>query len=242
MACILIVDDVEQVRDTLRHLLESDGHIVVEAADGEAALTRYLAHLPEIAIVDIVMPVKEGIETIMSLRHLDADLLIIAMSGAEPAHYLKAAKALGADVVLKKPFSRDRLLEAMQFEAAPARNRPEQPRILVVDDDPFTGASLRVDLLGAGFIPIGPLADVQHAIEMLGRVNFQVAIVNTRRHGEILYPLLDELTYRGIPFIILNGEDPRNLPRRFRTAARLSTPYHLAELVRVVQSTCGDAD
>jgi CheY-like chemotaxis protein len=63
MACILIMEDEDQMRAVLRQMLESSGHEVIEAADGIEGIRLYREKPPDVVIVDIIMPKKEGIET-----------------------------------------------------------------------------------------------------------------------------------------------------------------------------------
>ena len=107
MACILVVDDEEVVRVTLRQMLEKAGHQVFEAENGVEALRVFEKREADLVITDIIMPEKEGIETIMELRQRKPDLKIIAMSGGGRTgnrEYLHLAKSFGADNVLPKPF------------------------------------------------------------------------------------------------------------------------------------------
>lgn len=115
MRSVLVVDDDAQIRATLRQLLEREGYDVWESGDGEAAYGTYLAHRPDVVVLDIVMPLKEGLETLMDLRKFDRNVRVIAISGAsdEQVNYLAWASALGASAVLRKPFSKKQLLDAI---------------------------------------------------------------------------------------------------------------------------------
>jgi CheY-like chemotaxis protein len=108
MALILVIDDIAQMRALVRRMLERAKHTVIEAEDGERGLTVFAEQDPAIVITDLLMPKKEGIETIQEIRRLRPDAKIIAMSGSEDvrgnSQYLDAAKRLGADAVLAKPF------------------------------------------------------------------------------------------------------------------------------------------
>ena len=113
MGRILVVDDNELVRATTRTILESAGHHVEDAADGDAALRRFAGAKPDLILTDIVMPNKEGIGLIIELRRLGYHGRIIAMSGGGkigPSDLLVMARKLGADDVLAKPFHRADLL------------------------------------------------------------------------------------------------------------------------------------
>lgn len=111
---VLLIDDDELVRATISNCLLSAGYEVAQAADGKLGLAAFKAGRCDLVIVDILMPEKEGIETIREMRQLDGALPIIAISGGGKAmnvDFLTAAKAFGATATLAKPFSRDVLLE-----------------------------------------------------------------------------------------------------------------------------------
>jgi len=117
MAKILILEDDRSLRKAFRGILESAGHEVLEAEDGEAGLRLFRETPADLVITDLIMPKKEGIETILELRDKYSDSLkIIAMSGGglgDPEKYLRTAKTLGADLALVKPISRKVLLDAV---------------------------------------------------------------------------------------------------------------------------------
>lgn len=116
MARILIIDDDASVRLTLRSTLEAVGHVVTEAADGSEGIEQFIAESSELVITDILMPNKEGLETIMNLRKIKRNLRIVAISGGgriKAVDFLEAAKDLGADAVLKKPFHMADLLNVV---------------------------------------------------------------------------------------------------------------------------------
>lgn len=114
MSRVLIVDDQDMVRRTLRLALEAAGLEVREAGDGDEALRLYRAAPADVVITDIVMPNKEGIETIFELRRASTRVKIIAMSGRDTADFLEMARKLGADHVLRKPFEMRALVALVQ--------------------------------------------------------------------------------------------------------------------------------
>ena len=112
MARILVIDDEGLVRLTVRQALEKGGHKVEEAVDGEEGMKKFLETEPDVVITDILMPNKEGIETILDLRRIRPDVVIIAMSGGgrmKQTSFLDVAKSLGANAVLHKPFELEQL-------------------------------------------------------------------------------------------------------------------------------------
>ncbi|MBU0691040.1 response regulator [bacterium] len=116
MARILVIDDDEDVRNMLRRILEHDGHEVSDAANGDLGLRQYRANPADLVITDIIMPEKEGIETIRELRREFPDVRIIAISGGGrvgPSDYLNAARMMGAKRTFTKPFSRQEILDCV---------------------------------------------------------------------------------------------------------------------------------
>ncbi len=114
---ILVIDDDAQLRGFLREVLDSAGYRVLEADNGNQGSQMYAEYRPDLVLTDIVMPEKEGMELIMELRQLNADLPIIAMSGGNAGFsgsYLTAAGKLGANATLAKPFTASHLLTAIE--------------------------------------------------------------------------------------------------------------------------------
>jgi YesN/AraC family two-component response regulator len=85
---------------------------VVEASNGAVALPQYRSNPPDLIITDLLMPDKDGLETIMDIKKLNPKARIIAMSGGGHEHaeiYLRAARSFGALEILSKPFELDLL-------------------------------------------------------------------------------------------------------------------------------------
>jgi two-component system, chemotaxis family, chemotaxis protein CheY len=116
VACILIIDDEDQPRRMLQQVLTRAGYEVIEARDGNEGLQRYRATPTDIIITDILMPEKEGLETIIDLRREFPSVKIIAMSGGGRTgnlNFLDVAKRLGAQRTLEKPFDLQAMLGAV---------------------------------------------------------------------------------------------------------------------------------
>lgn len=112
---VLLADDDEALRRVVRKILERGGLEVVEASDGEEALRVLGEEAVDLLITDLIMPNREGLETIQACRQKHPGLPIVAISGGgriRPDDYLALAARLGADRVLAKPFSGDDLLAA----------------------------------------------------------------------------------------------------------------------------------
>lgn len=110
---ILLIDDEPLIRDGLKQILELKGYTVKTASDGKEAIQYLNNNCPDIVITDIIMPERDGIEVIISVKKKYPEVRIIAISGGgriNAQDHLEIAKQLGVDNTLTKPFSSDELL------------------------------------------------------------------------------------------------------------------------------------
>ncbi len=117
MKRILIIDDDYQVRKMLRKMLENEGYEVIDAIDGAHGITLQKESPADLVITDLIMPEKEGIETIREMRDDFPEVKIIAISGGgrvSPAPYLRLATDMGAHYAFPKPVNKEELLNAIQ--------------------------------------------------------------------------------------------------------------------------------
>ncbi len=117
MHTILIIDDDTQIRLMLKKMLEREGYQVVTAKDGKEGLRIFETAAIDLVITDLIMPEKEGIETIIALRQKNDQVKIIAISGdgkANPISYLDMAIKLGAQKAFTKPIARKELIACIQ--------------------------------------------------------------------------------------------------------------------------------
>ena len=116
MARIIVVDDDPRLREATRDVLESEGHEVIEAKDGNAAVLAHRAQPADLIVCDMFMPRQDGIETIIALRRESPNVRIIAVSGggySGAIDVLTMARHMGASEVLSKPFSGVQLMAAI---------------------------------------------------------------------------------------------------------------------------------
>lgn len=107
MAKILLIEDDALVSRTMEFVFKKAGHETIVASDGIQGLVKFKSENPDIVISDIVMPDKDGIETIREIRGISKDVPIIAVSGGGRTHnfdFLRVAEKMGATEVVKKPF------------------------------------------------------------------------------------------------------------------------------------------
>ena len=116
MSSILVVDDDAQVLDVMSEMLRLEGHSVAVAENGRRAVEQIQNEAFDLVITDLIMPEKEGLETIADIRKYCGDMPIIAISGGGrvgPTDYLETALFIGANVTLAKPFGRQELIKAV---------------------------------------------------------------------------------------------------------------------------------
>jgi len=116
MALIMIVDDDAHIQLALRQIVESAGHRVIEASDGQDAIDLFEEFRPDLVITDVFMPHTDGIEMIRMIRWMTPAARIIAISGGcvgSGWNYLESVVVLGANLALQKPFTCSQLLSAI---------------------------------------------------------------------------------------------------------------------------------
>jgi CheY-like chemotaxis protein len=113
-ARVLVVEDNTDTRDTLRRVLELDGHQVEEAADGLEAVERAAILRPEVVLVDIGLPGLDGFEVARRLRaSLGSSPLLIALTGYGQPEDRRRSRDAGFDVHLVKPVTPEQLAAAL---------------------------------------------------------------------------------------------------------------------------------
>lgn len=129
MARILIIEDDEAVRTMLSLTLAHFGHAVIEARDGEEGLMLFKHNKTDLVITDIVMPEKEGLEVLMTLRKKVPPVKMIAISGGgrqSAKDNLHIAKLMGATRVLAKPVTTEVLMAVVnEVLAGKTSERPK---------------------------------------------------------------------------------------------------------------------
>jgi len=117
MAKILVIDDEKIVRMAITHKLKKEGHEVIEAEDGEEGIEKYREDPADLIITDIIMPNKEGFETIRDLNEEFPDAKIVAMSGGgkiSSENYLDIAKKFNVVDVFEKSFEWKEMLKIVR--------------------------------------------------------------------------------------------------------------------------------
>ena len=127
MSRIIVIDDNDAVRSTMRRALEKAGHQVFEASDGDAGLKLLAGTGADLVITDIFMPGQDGIVTVRRMRKEFPGVKVIAVSGGDATGRMdlrKDAELLGAARTLRKPFAPADLVRAVRDTLGPD---PETP-------------------------------------------------------------------------------------------------------------------
>ena len=117
MAHILLIDDDRLVLQALQIVLEENGHSVATAPNGKVGMRMVRETKFDLVITDLIMPEKEGMETLQDIKRRDASQKVIVISGGgrqTPEQYLEPALMLGADDALSKPISSRELLHSVE--------------------------------------------------------------------------------------------------------------------------------
>ncbi len=111
---ILIVDDDYEIIDALRYALEAKGFEVVIARDGNQGLAMAEREVPDLVILDMMMPKRSGFLVLEKLRRTHAvPIRVIMITANEGSRHKAYAEMLGVDDYIRKPFAMDRLVESV---------------------------------------------------------------------------------------------------------------------------------
>lgn len=111
----MVVDDIPFARNIIKEILTANKYVVIaEAANGDEAIQMYAKYKPNFVIMDVVMPIKGGIEAARKILESDKEALVIMVSAMAHEQLLVEAINSGARDYLLKPFSPEDLLRAIE--------------------------------------------------------------------------------------------------------------------------------
>lgn len=102
---VLVVDDDPEVQETLKAFLESNSLLVSVAENAEEALKKLVLEEPDLVLLDIVLPDKDGLQVLKEIRELDRKVSVVMITGYKEAEKVIEAFRLGAIDCLLKPFN-----------------------------------------------------------------------------------------------------------------------------------------
>lgn len=143
---VLVVDDDQAVRDSLKRSLQYSGYEVASAADGVEALAHLSTHRVDAVIMDVMMPRLDGLETTRMLRGQGNDVPILVLTARDAVGDRVDGLDAGADDYMAKPFALDELMARLR--ALTRRSRPENEEAANSSQGPqvLTFSDLRLDL------------------------------------------------------------------------------------------------
>lgn len=151
MSEILFAEDDADIRKWVAVALETEGYAVRTVPDGEAALAAYAAQRPDLLMLDIMMPKRDGVSVCAEIRRLDAALPILMLTARTAERDKIAGLGAGADDYMTKPFGLGELLARIAALLRRARLVPVQPPRA---DAPFRLGTHMID--GARLTVIAP--------------------------------------------------------------------------------------
>jgi len=114
---VLVVDDEDVIRETMREVLADEGYRVIEAQDGSRVMELIEQERPDIILLDVWMPAADGIVLLKEIKRCTGDVPVIMISGHGSIHAAVAATKLGAFDFIEKPLSLDGLLTTVRRAA-----------------------------------------------------------------------------------------------------------------------------
>ena len=132
MARILVVEDNPDVAEGLRLNLELEGHAVLQAADGAAALACLQAHEPDLIVLDLMLPNVDGFEALATLRESGHEMPVLILSARQEEHDKVRGFRVGADDYVTKPFGLHELIA--RIEALLRRSRAASAEVVRFGD------------------------------------------------------------------------------------------------------------
>ena len=202
MADILVADDTPSIRNTLSILLAEEGHTVRLAANGEETLAECAKRRPDMLLLDIMMPKKNGYKVLKQIRQNDPALPIIFLSAKGAPADVARGLNLGSDDYLPKPFDREVLLSRIRAvfrrtrgtASAAAPVPPPVPDRAQAETEDFEIGPYRVDVKRFA------LVDAKGREEALSFREIQVLRRFAEHPGEVISrdSLLDEFWGSGV--------------------------------------------
>ncbi|MDY6875012.1 MAG: response regulator [Chloroflexota bacterium] len=114
MHTVMVADDNQFMRKRISKVLAENGYKVIEAENGDQATSLYRSTKPDVTLLDVVMPDKDGLEALAEIRRLDSQAKVIMLTALDQQGVALKAVQLGAKDFLAKPVPPDRLVTTLQ--------------------------------------------------------------------------------------------------------------------------------
>jgi two-component system, NtrC family, response regulator HydG len=234
---LLVVDDDRDFAESLADVLRSDGHWVDTVYSGEEAIARFPQRRYDLTFMDVKLPGRNGVESLLELRKLQPDAQVYMMTGFSMEHLVERALSEGARGVLHKPLDLDRVLLMLK--------ELQSCQILIADDDPDFVAAIQ-DVLEDGGYAVVVARDGGEAVARVQAGGIDVLILDLRMPILSGLEVCQQLHRSGImpPTIIVTAYSRAETAtlqtlRAMAPAGILFKPFDPAELLAVVARTTG---
>ncbi|MHB8172411.1 MAG: response regulator [Thermincolia bacterium] len=114
MAKILLVDDAAFMRMRCAKLLTDNGYEVDEASNGQEGVDKYMSTKPDLVLMDITMPIMDGIQAVEEIKKRDPEAKVVMCSALGQQTMVMAAIKAGAKDFIIKPYQPEKILEAIK--------------------------------------------------------------------------------------------------------------------------------
>ncbi len=237
---VLVVDDEPSIRRFLRHILESEGFLVMEARTGEDAVSIARRERPAIVLLDLVLPDIDGFEVLGRLKEHSTtrSIPVISLSIIEDE---ERCFRLGASDYLPKPIDRERLVDRVSrlIAAGPARKSHGPGHVLAVDDDDSVLKAVATILTGHGF-SVDIARNGKDALDIAREKQPDLIILDLMMPGmsghEVLLALKQNSGTAEIPVMILTAAEPDERIRALQGGAEslMTKPFTEKQLAKLV--------
>jgi DNA-binding NtrC family response regulator len=232
---ILLTDDNKEFAQNLRDILELKGYAVLTASDGFKALDIIKASPVDLILMDIKMPVMNGVETYKKIKQITPDTPVIMLTAFALEELIQESLKEGAFACLKKPLDFDELFATIENAI------PNGSMILVVDDDEYLCQNL-FDLLSKKGYRVSVAMDSSSAIEKARLNVFDIMLLDMKLpplNGLETYLAIQRLCPR-IVVVIITGfipemEEMINMVRKTGAYALLEKPINIDRLLLVLE-------
>lgn len=233
---MLIVDDEEGMRSTLRRIMRSKGFQVEVASSGEEAILLAQQFQPELLLLDIRMPGINGIETFRRLKTICPEAFAIFMTAYAASHLSQEALHEGAVEVFPKPLDIDRLCQRIESTL-------NLRSVLIVDDDPGFRDSLQRALTMNGFLVV-TASDLDGALEQFRRRPQCVVLLDMRLNDTSGLCVLEQIRKlnQNAHTVLMTGfhelEGEMKMAQQAGACCTFLKPFEVDSLVAAINSRC----
>lgn len=196
---VLIVDDEPQIRSLIKMAMVRTGHATTEAGTAHEALERLREEQPDVVLLDLGLPDRDGLELVPIIKR-DASAALIVISAREASEEKVAALDLGADDYLTKPFDTDELLARVRVALRNRSTRGSGDPVVTVGDvsidlpeRKITKGGREVHLTRKEFAVLSQLAKFPGRVITHQQIMAQVWPSESERHVEYLRVLVRTL-------------------------------------------------